>query len=178
MLGDSAHDTEAPIPGFEREYELLRRLAGELMQREPADHVLQPTALVHEAYMRLAGNGSEKPIDRNHFFALASRVMRRVLVDTARRRRAAKRGGGAFLVSLDRATVGVEDHGLDLLGVDEMLDKLSRAHPRPGRVTELRLFSGLAAGEIAELLGVSERTVDLDWRLARAWLAERLGDGS
>ncbi len=170
--------TEVPVPGFEHEYELLRGLAGELMYSESNGHVLQPTALVHEAYVRMAESGAKKPGDRKHFVALASCVMRRVLVDAARRRRALRRGGGAFVVSLDRATIGTQDSGFDLLVVDEILEKLMRVHPRPGRVAEMKIFSGLQGREIAELIGVSERTVDLDWRLARAWLADRLGAGA
>ena len=163
------------LPLFEAEYQALRRMAGELMRAERGNHTLQPTALVHEAFARLAGSSSAMPTERDHFFALASRVMRRVLVDHARRHGAERRGGGALRVSLEQGMVGAMDGGLGLVEIDELLERLAAEHGRAAVVAELKLFSGLTGVEIAGLLGVSARTVDLDWRLARAWIADRVG---
>lgn len=160
-------------------YDDLRRLAARLMGRERADHTLQPTALVHEAYLRLAEGRQPRWRDRLHFFSVAARTMRRTLVDHARARCAAKRGAGAVRVRLDALRRG---HGPvegpapapaaveDLLALDQALERLAAADPRKARITELRYFAGLTVDETAELLEVSPSTVAVESRLARAWL--------
>lgn len=166
-------------------YRQLRRLAARFMASERAGHTLEPTALVHEAFLRLAGGSQPAWRDRRHFFAVSARLMRRVLVDHARARGAAKRGGAAVHVSLDgapaavgRAAVGaVGDRRAellaDLLALDQALDRLAGIDRRKSRIVELRYFGGLTVDEVAEVLGVSVPTVALESRLARAWLLAR-----
>jgi len=155
-------------------YADLRAVAEREMRREAAGHTLQPTALVHEAYLRLAG-AAESAGDRTHFLAIAARAMRQVLVDHARRRDAAKRGGGAPPVTLTDA-VGAGPLDLDeLLALDRALDTLD---PRQRQVVECRFFAGMEESEIATALGLSERTVRRDWAKARAWLYRELYPGS
>jgi len=155
-------------------YADLRAVAEREMRREAAGHTLQPTALVHEAYLRLAG-AAENAGDRTHFLAIAARAMRQVLVDHARRRDAAKRGGGAPPVTLTDA-VGAGPLDLDeLLALDRALDTLD---PRQRQVVECRFFAGMEESEIATALGLSERTVRRDWAKARAWLYRELYPGS
>jgi len=160
-------------------YHELRRLAARCMAGERADHTLEPTALVHEAYLRLAGGEQPRWHDRLHFFAVAARTMRRILVDHARSRCAGKRGGGAVRLPLDEAPDRSPEAGAsaltDLLALDEALRALTALDPRKGRVVELRYFGGLTVAETAAVLGVSAPTVALDTRLARAWLLARLG---
>jgi RNA polymerase sigma factor (TIGR02999 family) len=143
------------------------------MRREQAGHSLQPTALIHEAYLRLVGS---RPVDwqsRSHFYALSSRLMRQVLVDHARARRRHKRGGGAVAVSFDEARMGPRQD-LDVIRLDEAMRALADTDERKSRVVELRFFCVLGAEETAELLGVSPQTVLRDWRLARAWLQREM----
>jgi RNA polymerase sigma factor (TIGR02999 family) len=155
-------------------YADLRAVAEREMRREAAGHTLQPTALVHEAYLRLAGAAANAG-DRTHFLAIAARAMRQVLVDHARRRDAAKRGGGAPPVTLTDA-VGAGPLDLDeLLALDRALDTLD---PRKRQVVECRFFAGMEESEIATALGLSERTVRRDWAKARAWLYRELYPGS
>lgn len=136
-------------------------------------HTLQPTALVHEAWVRLAGGGA--PIsDRAHFWAVASLAMRQILVDHARRKRRAKRGGGRARVALEAVDVPVGEGALDVLALDEALTRLSSLEPRLARTVELRYFGGLSVDEAAEVLGVGSATVKRDWSLARAWLRREL----
>jgi len=162
-------------------YDELRRLAARYLRGQRAGHTLQPTALVHEAYLRLAKGGALPVDDRTHFFALAARAMRQVLVDHARRRAAAKRGGDPERVTLDDTLElgrgGEEGRRLDLLALDEALERLERVSPRQCRVVELRYFAGLTIAEAAASLGVGTRTVEDDWALARAWLQRRLRRG-
>lgn len=150
-------------------YPELRRIASGLMGRERMDHVLQTTALVHEAYLRLGGQlGNWR--NRAHFFAVASHVMRRVLVDYARQRQSLKRGGNVMPVELDedlRADVSNPD---ELIYVDGVLDRLCGFDQRQGRIAEMKIFSGMTDQEIADVLTVSVRTVKQDWSMARAWL--------
>ena len=159
-------------------YAELRRLAKRCMASERPDHTLQSTALVHEAYLRLTG----QPIEwsgRAHFFALAATVMRRILVDYARSRRATKRGSGESAVQLTDAAVMTKDQSCeDLLAVHESLSRLQQIDPRQAQVVELRFFAGLDLNEIAELLGVSTRTVKRDWESARAWLYATLSSAA
>ena len=155
-------------------YDELRQLAGHYMRRERTDHTLQPTALLHEAYLRLTGIRSAQFHNRVHFYGAAASVMRRILVDHARQRGAAKRGQGATVLSLDEAsTVGI-DLRLDLVSLDDALVELASVAPRPARVVELRFFGGLSVVETADLLGVAPATVKRHWAFARAWLHRNL----
>lgn len=155
-------------------YGELRRLAERQMRCERPDHTLQATALVHEAYLRLAGPASPDWQDRAHFFAVAARLMRRILVDHARARRFAKRGGGAVRVSLDEAAALWEERAGDLVALDEALERLGALDPLGQRIVELRFFGGLSVEESAEALGVSPAAVKRGWRSARAWLHAEL----
>ncbi|MFV8818761.1 sigma-70 family RNA polymerase sigma factor [Haliea sp. E17] len=158
-------------------YAELRRLAAISMRAERPDHTLQPTALVNEAFLRLHVAEVEFS-DRRHFYALASRMMRRVLVDHARGARRDKRGGGALHVTLRE---GLVDAALDdsrLLELDDALSRLSRHDPRKAEIIELQYFAGLTAQEIAEAYGLSSRTVERDARFARAWLGRELDSGA
>ncbi len=151
-------------------YHDLHRLAHRQLNRENTGHTLQTTALVHEAYMKLAG-GKVSAASRSHFLAIAARAMRQVLVDYARRRKAEKRGSGVAAITLSDGGHGVDVSTDDLLALDEVLDQLE---PRQRQVVELRFFGGLEEKDIAEALGVSERTVRRDWVKARAWLYRAL----
>ena len=148
----------------------LRTIAARLLRHEAPGHTLQPTDLVHEAYLRLAGGPSAHPGDRAHFLAIAARAMRHLLVDHARRRRAAKRGGGASPVRITNEQVGVDLSFDELLALDDALDRLGALDPRLRQVVECRFFGGLTEPETAEALGVTTRTVQRDWARARAWL--------
>lgn len=155
-------------------YRRLRRMAARYMAGERSGHTLEPTALVHEAYLRLAGGSQPAWRDRRHFFAVSARLMRRVLVDHARARAAAKRGGDSVHVPLDTEPASPRPDLLaDLLALDQSLLRLSEIDPRKGRIIELRYFGGLTVDEVAEVLGVSAPTVALESRMARAWLAAR-----
>jgi RNA polymerase sigma factor (TIGR02999 family) len=157
-------------------YAELRRIAGGLMRHERPSHTLQPSALVHEALLRLLdGDTLAELPDRRHLFAAASRAMRQILVDHARRRRADKRQGGRIRVPLDEALATIEEQGLDVVTLHDALDRLAREHPRPAQVVDLRFFGGLTVPEVAALLGVSDTTIESDWRFARAWLKGQLG---
>jgi len=155
-------------------YECLHQLAELALRDERRGHTLQPTALVHEAYVRLRTGPRVQWNDRVHFLAVASRVVREVLVDHARRKRAAKRGGGWKRVTLAAADGDAAARELDLLDLEDALQRLGHSHGRAARVVELRFFGGLTIPEIAAELGTSPRTVDNDWHFARAWLLEAL----
>ena len=156
-------------------YPELRRLASGLMRRERGGHTLQPTALVHEAFLQLADETAIDWEGRAHFMSVAARVMRHVLVDHARRRSAGKRGGGLRHVTLDEALeAGTPRRAFEILHLDEALDRLAALDPRGARVVEMKLFGGLTTEETAAVLGVSKRTVDADWSMARMWLAREL----
>ena len=156
-------------------YSELRALAADFLRRERPDHTLQATALVHEAWMRLSVQDDSRWGNRAQFFALAAQAMRRVLVDHARRRRADKRGGDARRVTLATdLTPPLDSAELDLLVLDDALDRLATMDARQARVVELRFFAGLTVDDVAEVLGVSPRTVAGEWRLARAWLSREL----
>ncbi len=152
-------------------YEDLRRLAHRQLGREGGGHTLQTTGLVHEAYLKLSGGSGVGAANRAHFLAIAARAMRQVLVDYARRRKADKRGGGVIAVTLDDGEQGMAVSTDDMLALDEVLEQLE---PRQRQVVELRFFGGLEETDIAEALGVSERTVRRDWVKARAWLYRAL----
>jgi RNA polymerase sigma-70 factor (ECF subfamily) len=161
-----------------RVYDELRRIASGLMRRERIDHTLTPTAVVHEAVIRLLGDAVfEKAPDRSYLFASAARAMRQVLVDHARRRAADRRGGGRRRVPLDGVLASIEGQGLDVIALHEALDRLAEWNRRQSQVMTLRYFGGLTMPEIAEALGVSVVTVERDWRLARAWLDGQLRGG-
>jgi RNA polymerase sigma-70 factor, ECF subfamily len=157
-------------------YAELRQIAEKQMRGERPDHTLQPTALVHEAYLRLLG-GTPIPFEsRIHFLRTASQVMRRVLVDHARARNRAKRGDGTINLTLNEAIAGAETDVVGLLVVDDALTQLAAAEPRWAQVAEMRVFGGLEVPEVAAALGVSPATVKRDWQFAKAWLAHALRD--
>lgn len=156
-------------------YEELRRVAAHYMRRERADHTLQATALVNEAYLRLIEVKRVRWENRAHFFAMASRLMRRILVDAARSRDHQKRGGGAPMLSLDEALVVPCEPGDDLVALDEALTALAAVDARKSQVVEMRFFGGLDIDETAEALHVSRDTVKRDWRVAKLWLLRELG---
>lgn len=158
-------------------YAELRRVAGRYMNRERRDHTLQATALVNEAYLRLIDVQAVRWQNRAHFFAMAARMMRRILVDAARARDYQKRGGGAAMLSLDEALVVPLEPAEDLVALDEALNALARVDVRKSQVVELRFFGGLDIDETAEALHVSRDTVKRDWRVAKLWLLREL-DGS
>jgi RNA polymerase sigma-70 factor, ECF subfamily len=156
-------------------YDQLRQVAARLMRRERQDHTLPPTALVHEAVIRLLGDAVfDKSPDRAFLFASAARAMREVLIDHARRRGADRRGGGRQRVPLDLVVDYFEEQGVDIVAVHEALDRLSELNERQGQVMTLRYFGGLTVREVAAALEVSVVTVERDWRLARAWIREQL----
>ncbi len=152
-------------------YEDLRRVAHRQLDREGGGHTLQTTALIHEAYLKIAAGGSVSATSRAHFLAIAARAMRQVLVDYARRRKAAKRGGGVISVTLGDEPQPADASAEDLLALDEALEQLD---PRQRQVIECRFFGGMEESDIAAVLGVSERTVRRDWVKARAWLYKSL----
>jgi RNA polymerase sigma factor (TIGR02999 family) len=157
-------------------YSELHKIAGAYLRRERPDHTLQPTALVNEAYLRLTDGSAKDFQSRTHFFAVAAQVMRRILVDHARRRSAEKRGGGAKVIPLDD-NLKISDEQWEFLpDLDTALRRLETLHPRAAKVVELRFFSGLEEGAISEITGVSVRTVRRDWIFARAWLYGELSD--
>ena len=159
------------IPLLERE---LHKIAKHYMAVQPPGHTLQTTALVNEAYLRLIGGKQASWQDRAHFLAVCSQIMRHVLVDHARARQAAKRGGGAEAAPLEEAWVVSPEPDADVVAIDEALSALSKVYPRKARVIELRFFGGLSVEETAAVLEISQDTVMRDWRLARAWLAREL----
>jgi RNA polymerase sigma-70 factor, ECF subfamily len=156
-------------------YDELRAMAHRQLEREHGPRTLRTTALVHEAYLRLAGDTRVAGRGRAYFFAAASRAMRQVLVDRARRRKAEKRGGGADPVTLGEEDASVDAFAVDLLDLDDALRRLERRSPRQVKVVEHRFFGGMSVAETAEALGVSTRTVESDWAMARAWLFHTLG---
>ncbi len=155
-------------------YNDLRRMAAYQLRRERSDHSLQPTALVHEAYVRVFGTTTPHARNRCHFMALAARVMRRLLVDRARARKAEKRGSGQPTRSLDEVFAYEDSRCEELLGVHLALDRLREWAPRQSQIVEMRFFAGMEEEEIAEYLNVSSRTVKRDWAMARAWLNAEL----
>ncbi|HEU4389593.1 MAG TPA: sigma-70 family RNA polymerase sigma factor [Blastocatellia bacterium] len=157
-------------------YDELRRQAATYLRRERPGHTLQATALIHEAYLRLINQENIDWQNRAHFYAIAARLMRQILVDHARKRKAGKRGGSDIKVSLEDAMVVSPGRSVDLVALDEALTGLAALDPQQSRVVELRYFSGLSVEETAEVLGISTRTVKRDWNVAKAWLRERIGE--
>lgn len=158
-------------------YDELHRLARRYMSRERKGHTLQTTALINEAYVRLVDQKNVHWANRSHFFAISAQIMRRILIDHARRHAYAKRGGGAQQISLDEAAI-VSGQASELLRLDEALQSLAEMDPRRSQVVELRYFGGLNNEEIAGVLKISENTVTRDWNMARAWLYQQLAGSS
>ncbi|WP_291985536.1 sigma-70 family RNA polymerase sigma factor [Luteitalea sp.] len=174
----AAGDAAAAAELFPIVYEELRRLAASALRRERTDHTLQPTALVHEAFLRLAETPGTSWENRAHFVAVAARVMRRVLVDHARGRNALKRGNGEIRVPIDDVDVPAVGQDVDLVALDDALARLAMLDERQARIVELRFFGGLSVPETAALIGASERTVKRDWQVARAWLTRELSSSA
>jgi RNA polymerase sigma-70 factor, ECF subfamily len=152
----------------------LRKLAASYLRRERADHTLQPTALVNEAFLKLIDQRSVRWQNRAHFFGIAAQAMRRILVDHARTHAASKRGGGLRKVSLDDANVIGPAVDLDVLAIDEALTRLAAIDPQQSRIVELRFFGGLTMEETAEVMHISPATIGREWRIAKAWLSAEL----
>jgi RNA polymerase sigma factor (TIGR02999 family) len=159
-------------------YQELRRRAAAYLRREARDHTLQPTALVHEAYLRLVDQRRAVWQNRAQFFGVASQMMRRILVDRARARRMAKRSGRWARVTLDEAVAVSPKGDVDVLDLDEALTRLAEFDPRKSRIAELRFFGGLSLAETGEVLGISLATVERDWQAARAWLFKSLSESA
>ena len=174
LLDWSKGDSAAPEKLMPFVYEELRRLARSYLARERADHTLQATALVHEAYLRLADETRLSWKDRAHFYGIAARLMRRILVDHARAHNAAKRGGLEQKLSLDEARELPTKNDVDLVELNGALENFSHDYPRKGEVVELKFFGGLETKEISEVLQISEKTVLRDWNFAKLWLCRAL----
>ena len=155
-------------------YEELRKLAASYLRRERSDHTLQPTALVHEAYLRLVEQDNVSWENRHHFFGAAANLMRRILVDHARAHLAEKRGSGMPKVALTEAIAMSQDRPAELLALDESLSRLTAMDAQQARIVELRVFGGLTVDESAQILGISPATVKRDWAVAKAWLSREL----
>jgi RNA polymerase sigma factor (TIGR02999 family) len=170
---ESAADRLLPLV-----YDRLRAIAGAYFKGQPVHHTLQPTALVHEAYLKLVDRPEAGFRDRAHFLAVCAVAMRRILVDHAREKAAQRRGGDWKRVTLSGIDSGAGEtaRSIDVLALDEALDRLARLSERQARVVECRFFAGMSVAEVAERLGVSARTVADDWRMARAWLHSQLRD--
>jgi RNA polymerase sigma factor (TIGR02999 family) len=173
-MADSQTGPPVPEELLHELYQELRDLAAHHLRGERAEHTLQPTALVHEAYLRLNARGRLELQGRTHFLAVASIAMRRVLVDHARSRAALKRGGGVTHVSVGEANALSEDRTQDVLLVDAALARLALEDPQAGRIVEMRFFAGMTEREIADVLGVSDRWVRKQWAFARVWLRREL----
>ncbi|MGI8435538.1 MAG: sigma-70 family RNA polymerase sigma factor [Chthoniobacterales bacterium] len=163
-------DPDAPARLIPLVYEELKRQAAAYLRRERSDHTLQATALVHEAYLKLVDQDRADWNDRAHFCAVSAQLMRRILVEHARGRNAAKRGGGVERLSLEEAREIGQERDPDLTAIDEALKDFAASHPREGKIVEMKFFGGLTVAEIAVVLGVSEKTVIRDWKFAKLWL--------
>jgi len=172
LRGGDAAAFEKLVPLVHHELQVLARAQ---LRRERPNHTLQATALAHEAYIRLAGLEQRDWRDRAHFFGVAAAIMRRILVDHARKRGAQRRGSGAAHVSLDEATAAAADSPEELIALDDALARLGALDQRQERIVELRFFTGLSVEETAVALGISARTVKREWAVARAWLRAELG---
>ena len=159
-------------------YDELRRLARGYLERERSDHTLQPTGLVHEAYLRLVDQGTTTWQNRAHFFGVAAQLMRRILVDHARRHRRGKRGGALEKIEFDEALAPSVSRDLNVIALDDALQDLATLNPQHSQIVELRFFGGMTIEEVAEVLDVSPRTVQREWRMARAWLRRQIFGGS
>jgi RNA polymerase sigma-70 factor (ECF subfamily) len=178
LLSDSSQEARKSLSDLlPFVYDELRGLARRYLARERRNHSLQPTALVHEAYMRLAAQCEQGLVSRAHFLGLAARMMRRILVDHARRRNASRRGGGSIAVTLDEDLAAAPRSGVDLLMLDEAIEELSRLDRRQARIVELRFFGGLTVEETAHVVGISVPTVKRDWQTAKLFLRHALRSG-
>ena len=166
-----AHASEELLPLV---YQELRRLARSKMRRERSDQTLQATALVHEAYLRLVGDGAAKWDDRWHFFAAAAEAMRRIIVDNARRRASIKHGGGRERSDLDGIELTIDVPADDLLALDEALEQLAERHPDKAQLVKLRYFAGLTIEEASQAMNISTATAERYWSFARAWLYRQM----
>ena len=155
-------------------YDELRRIAAAQMANEGVEHTLQPTGLVHEAYMRLVGDGSDKWQNRGHFFAAAAKAMRRILIDHARRKNTVRHGGERERLPLLDEDLAEIPLGVQLLELDDALSHLAETHPDAAKLAELRVFAGLSTTEAARTLGIPERTARRTWQYARAWLRREM----
>jgi RNA polymerase sigma factor (TIGR02999 family) len=172
--GDTAaRDALIPIV-----YDELRRVAKRCLGGQRNDHTLQPTALVHEAYLRLVKQDNLEWHDRVHFFAMAAKAMRQILVDHARRRRAVKRGGGAITMVLDEASASQKNASLDLIALDDALQRLAALDPRQSEIVELRFFGGLSVEETSQIVDISPATIKREWATARLWLHREMSAGA
>jgi RNA polymerase sigma factor (TIGR02999 family) len=159
-------------------YNELRKLAGSYLRRALPGQTLQPTALVHEAYLKLVDQTQIRWENRGHFFGIAAQAMRQILVDHARSQNAAKRGGGAARVELDESMAALPERDSDLLALDDALQELARIDPKKSQLIELRFFGGLSVEETAEVMGISVATVGREMRMARAWLQREMTRGT
>lgn len=166
---EQARDALVPLV-----YDELRQVARRNLRSQRRDHTLQSTALVHEAFLRLVNQESVRWDDRIHFFAVASHIMRRIIVDHARKRSAAKRGGNAVTLLLDDQVAPAKQRALDVVALDDALNELSKISPQLGRIVEMRFFAGFSIEETALAMGVSPATIKRDWAMARAWLYREL----
>ncbi len=157
-------------------YEELRRLAAQKMAQQPPGQTLQPTALVHEAWLKLGGGGRQQWDSRKHFFFAAAEAMRHILIDRARKKQCQRHGGGWERVDVEEIEVGAPTEPETLLAVNEALDQLEKLDPAKAAVVKLKFFVGLSEREMAEVLGLSERTIERHWAYAQAWLFERIAD--
>jgi len=178
LAGYARGDKEALDQLMPVVYEELRRQAARYLRREQPGHTLQTTALIHEAYVRLVDQRNVQWQNRAHFFGIAAQLMRRILVDHARAKKRVKRGGSDVRVSLADADVAVKGQELDVVAVDEALQRLAALDEQQSRVVELRFFSGLTVEETAEVMGISKATVKRDWAMAKAWLHRELSGES
>jgi RNA polymerase sigma-70 factor (ECF subfamily) len=158
-------------------YVELRRLAANYLRHEPPGHTLQPTALVNEAFLKLAAQNQVDWQGRTHVLAIGAQAMRRILVDHAKRKRRTKRGGKFQRIALDESALLTPERDEDLLAVDEALDRLALIDERQAAIVELRFFGGLSVQEVAETLGLSKRTIEHEWTMVRAWLRRELSEG-
>ena len=170
-------DGSAPAQLLPLVYQELRHLADRYMSHEREGHTLQPTALVHEAYLRLIDQTRVNWQNRAHFFGIAAQLMRRILLDHARAHHAGKRGGVAKRLSLDEAAILPEERASDLIALDEALEELAKLDERKSKIVELRFFGGLGVDETAAVLGIHRATVLRDWSVAKAWLHRELSKG-
>jgi RNA polymerase sigma factor (TIGR02999 family) len=176
LLRAWAHGEEGALERLTpRVYLELRRIAHRSMRNRQPGQTLQTTALVHEAYLRLRDLGDVDWRDRTHFFACSAQIMRRILLDTARKRIAAKRGGGELRINFDESADIAAGRAKDVIALDDALTALAEVQPRKARIVELRFFAGLSVEETAEVLKVSPDTVMRDWKLAKLWLRSELG---
>ncbi len=172
----SQGESQAAEELMELVYDEFRALAESYLRREPAGHLLQPTALVHEAFLRLIDQSHVDWKGRTHFLAIGAQAMRRVLVDHARARRRLKREGDRQRITFDDQLVLSPQHDDDLLAVDDLLAELQHIDPRQAKIVELRFFGGMTSAEVAQYLGISKSTADREWRMVRAWLRKQLSE--